>query len=360
MLKDPEKREIYDQYGEEAIKEGMGNGGGGGGMADLFEMMTGQRRGGGAPRERRGEDVVHKLKCTLAEMYKGGTRKLAMNRKTTCGPCSGTGTKSGRPATCQSCQGQGVVIKVRQMGPMIQQVQMACPECSGTGEMVAPGDRCEPCQGKKVVPERKVFEVNVEPGMKHGQKITLRGEAGVQQPGVLPGDLVFVLVQQEHAQFQRKATDLLFEKEITLAEALCGFTYTIDHLDGRQLVVSSPGGGEIVRPDDWVCVPDEGMPLHGRPFEKGNLYIHYQVKFPAALGADERAALGKLLSLGKQADVDMEAEMTEPVTSQVVRNMEEELKSRQAYFKRNRQAYDSDDGDDDMPRGGRRVQCAQS
>merc|ERR1719316_1006539 len=267
-------------------------------MADLFEMMTGQRRGGGAPRERRGEDVVHKLKCTLAEMYEGGTRKLAMNRKTTCGPCSGTGTKSGRPATCQSCQGQGVVIKVRQMGPMIQQVQMACPECSGTGEMVAPGDRCEPCQGKKVVPERKVFEVNVEPGMKHGQKITLRGEAGVQQPGVLPGDL------------------------------------------------------EIVRPDDWVCVPDEGMPLHGRPFEKGNLYIHYQVKFPAALGADERAALGKLLSLGKQADVDMEAEMTEPVTSQVVRNMEEELKSRQAYFKRNRQAYDSDDDDDDIPGGG--------
>ena len=168
-----------------------------------------------------------------------------------------------------------------------------------------------------------------------------------------------MLVQQEHAQFQRKATDLLFEKEITLAEALCGFTYTIDHLDGRQLVVSSPGDGEIVRPDDWVCVPDEGMPLHGRPFEKGNLYIHYQVKFPAALGADERAALGKLLSLGKQADVDMEAEMTEPVTSQVVRNMEEELKSRQSYFKRNRQAYDSDD-DDDMPRGGQRVQCAQS
>ena len=115
-----------------------------------------------------------------------------------------------------------------------------------------------------------------------------------------------------------------------------------------------------MRPDDWVCVPDEGMPLHGRPFEKGNLYIHYQVKFPAALGADERAALGKLLSLGKQADVDMEAEMTEPVTSQVVRNMEEELKSRQAYFKRNRQAYDSDDDDDDMPRGGQRVQCAQS
>merc|ERR1711871_728772 len=71
-------------------------------------------------------------------------------------------------------------------------------------------------------------------------------------------------------------------------------------------------------------------------------------------------ALGKLLSLGKQADVDMEHEMTEVVTSNVVRNMEEELKSRQAYFKRNRQAYDSDDDDDDMPRGGQRVQCAQS
>merc|ERR1712118_50030 len=135
---------------------------------------------------------------------------------------------------------------------------------------------------------------------------------------------------------------------------------TVPELTQQMFDAKNIGGGEIVRPDDWVCVPDEGMPLHGRPFEKGNLYIHYQVKFPAALGADERAALGKLLSLGKQADVDMEAEMTEPVTSQVVRNMEEELKSRQAYFKRNRQAYDSDDDDDDMPRGGQRVQCAQS
>merc|ERR1712091_507815 len=73
------------------------------------------------------------------------------------------------------------------MGPMIQQVQMACSECSGTGEMIATGDRCAPCQGKKVVPERKMFEINVEPGMKHGQKIVLRGRPGSNSRASSPG-----------------------------------------------------------------------------------------------------------------------------------------------------------------------------
>lgn len=59
---DPEKRKIYDEYGEDAIKEGMADrgGGGGGGMADIFDMFGG---GGGRSRERKADDVQHRLKC---------------------------------------------------------------------------------------------------------------------------------------------------------------------------------------------------------------------------------------------------------------------------------------------------------
>ena len=78
------------QYGEDAIKEGMGGGGGGppGGMSDLFDMLSGGGRGGGRQRERRGENVVHRLKVSLEEVYNGGTRSSSAAALTQSEGCS--------------------------------------------------------------------------------------------------------------------------------------------------------------------------------------------------------------------------------------------------------------------------------
>lgn len=76
--------------------------------------------------------------------------------------------------------------------------------------------------------------------MKHGEKITLRGEAGCPEPSVLPGDVVFVLEQKEHRFFKRinqAPPDLILQKTITLSEALCGLHFHIRHLDNRVLQV---------------------------------------------------------------------------------------------------------------------------
>ena len=88
------------QYGEDAIKEGMGSGGGGGGMGDIFDMLSGGGRRQ-QPRERRGENVVHRLKVSLEEMYSGGVRKLSLSRNIKCDTCSGSGTKSGKRYQCE-------------------------------------------------------------------------------------------------------------------------------------------------------------------------------------------------------------------------------------------------------------------
>jgi DnaJ family protein A protein 2 len=54
---------------------GGGGGGMGGGMDGLFEMfMGGGGRGGGRPRERKSEDVVHKLTVSLEDVYTGTTK----------------------------------------------------------------------------------------------------------------------------------------------------------------------------------------------------------------------------------------------------------------------------------------------
>ena len=90
------------------------------------------------------------------------------------------------------------MMRVQQLGPgMIQQMQVRCPECAGQGKQFK--------KGVKVVKERKILEVHVEKGMKHGQKITFAGEAD-ESPGVLAGDVVFVVQQKDHELFKRKST----------------------------------------------------------------------------------------------------------------------------------------------------------
>lgn len=88
------------------------------------------------------------------------------------------GSKSGESRKCTGCQGSGMKVSIRQLGPsMIQQMQHPCNECKGTGETISDDDRCPQCKGEKVVPEKKVLEIIVEKGMQNGQKITFPGEA---------------------------------------------------------------------------------------------------------------------------------------------------------------------------------------
>ena len=111
VLSDPEKREIYDQYGEEGLKEGMG-GGGGGSPFDIFEAMFGGNPfgpGGGGrssrSRQRKGEDVVHGLKVSLEDLYNGVTKKLSLAKNVLCPKCDGKGSKSGARVTAGRARG---------------------------------------------------------------------------------------------------------------------------------------------------------------------------------------------------------------------------------------------------------------
>jgi DnaJ family protein A protein 2 len=97
VLSDREKRELYDKYGEDGIKEGGGHGHGGG-MEDLLGGLFGGRGGGGGrgpTGPKKGKPVMHPLKCTLEEIYAGKTTKIAVNRERICVPCKGLGGKEG-------------------------------------------------------------------------------------------------------------------------------------------------------------------------------------------------------------------------------------------------------------------------
>jgi DnaJ family protein A protein 2 len=199
ILSDPEKRALYDKYGLEGVEGDVPSQGG----EDLFSMFFGGGGGRrGPPAVRKGPSTQHPLKVSLEDLYNGKTVKLAINRKVIVGEVK----------ECERCGGQGAVLELRQIGPgMVTQMQRACSSCQGQGTMA------------KTKSERKVVEVHIEKGAQHNQKITFRGMAD-EMPGRETGDVQFIVQEKDHEVFKRKGADLLLMKDVSLNQALTGFS----------------------------------------------------------------------------------------------------------------------------------------
>jgi len=354
VLSDPEKKGIYDKYGEEGLKEGAGPGFD---HEDLFSFFGfpfgGSRKGGGPPRKRKGKDAMSAYPVSLEDLYLGKETKFQIEKTILCPSCKGKGSAKPNSVTkCQSCEGSGVTITMKPLGfGMVQQLQERCRQCGGEGEVIKAKDRCKKCQGNKVSEESKTLDVFIDKGMQHGQKIVFK-EEGDQLPDIIPGDVILVLQQKEHPVFKRDGDDLVIEKTILLSEALCGFKFTVTQLDGRILLIKSRDK-EIVRPGDIKSVEGEGMPHHKNPTHKGNLLIKFNIEFPQ--DGSITSASTKLLAqaLPKAKDVSISADAEECYVSSF--NVQSNGNGR----RRNREAYDDEGSSGDENPGGPGVACHQ-
>jgi len=356
-LSDSEKRNLYDQAGEQGLKEGGRGGGMGGDPFDIFNMFFG---GGGGRRERgprRGKDVVHQLTVTLEQLYNGCTRKLALQKKVLCNKCDGKGIKpeysDRRDAEydCNTCHGSGTQMRLRQLGPgMMQQIQTVCSRCEGKGHIMNPKFICAACRGEKTKKERKILEINVDKGMAEGEKITFRGE-GDQDPNIEPGDVVIILIEKEHDVYKRSGNDLLLNMEVDLVDALCGMKREIVTLDDRVLHLTTLPG-EIIRHGDLKMVKGEGMPTKGDPFNKGRLVIKFsEIKFPSKEWADENAHV-----LAQMASLLPKRTTQQPKSTDTTEEhfLEDYVQSKDRY--RSGATHDSSDDEGHGPHG-QGVQC---
>jgi len=353
ILSNPEKRRLYDQAGEQGIKEG---GSGGGGFSsnpmDIFDMFFGGGdpfgRGGGRRGPRRTKNLVHQLSVSLEDMYNGTVRKLALQKNVICDSCDGIGGKAGAVQKCPNCRGTGMQVRIQQLGPgMMQQIQSMCQECHGEGERVDPKLRCKKCNGRKVNRERKILEVSVDKGMEDGQKVTFSGE-GDQEPGLEPGDIIIVLDEKAHSLYKRNGSDLVMKMDISLTEALTGLRKVIKTLDDRSLVIQTVRG-EVIKPGDLKQVPGEGMPQYRNPFEKGRLIIQFNVVFPNNLEPSVAESLAGILPPAEEPMIpddhdEVDLNDFDPETDRQNQN--------------HRHQYDEDDEGHAHHGGGPGVQCA--
>lgn len=374
VLADAKKREIYDQGGEEAIKEGGSGGGGGHNPMDIFNMFFGAgggRRGHDGPQK--GKDVVHQLSVTLEELYNGNTRKLALKKKVLCSACEGRGGKEGAVQKCDGCRGSGMQVRIQQIAPgMVQQIQSVCGKCEGQGERISDKDRCKTCNGKKTSQQREILEVHVDKGMKDGQQIRFAGQ-GDQEPGIEAGDVIIVLDEEKHERFERKGQDLYLKMDLSLTEALCGCQKAVTTLDKRPLVLALIPG-EVITTGDFKCVLGEGMPMYKNPFEKGRLVIQFNVVFPPDnwISSEKLAELEKLLPPRVDCKIPMDAEECELQRFDPTQQQRDRRGSSQRGGGRGHAHHpfahmmgghghggdDSDDEDGGAGMGGQRVQCA--
>ncbi|KAI5481075.1 molecular chaperone DnaJ [Pseudohyphozyma bogoriensis] len=315
ILSDDKKRADFDRYGAASQQQGFDSeayaratssfgggfgdffgGGGGGAQSDLFESLFGSAfrgAGGGArPGQARpgqsqpiGEDIEVSLSIPFIDAAKGTTRTVATTPVVDCPTCEGSGLKAGaKKTTCGVCHGSGTRTFTIQSG---FQMASTCNACGGTGEQAPPGANCGGCAGVGKVRERKTVEVEVPPGVDNGMKIRVsgKGDAPIGGKG-RSGDLFVRINVLPSKVFTRQGSNLYQEVGVPFYTAILGGRARVATLD-QDVEVKVPNGTQ----------PGEEMVLRGRGVKKlykeeyGDLVVKFGIQMPRSLSAAQRRIL---------------------------------------------------------------------
>ena len=302
VLRDPEKRQIYDRYGIEGLK-GTGFTGFRGfedifsSFGDIFEDFFGF----GTPRRRRtaarpGADLRYDMKIPFEEAAFGKETEVEILKRVLCDVCSGTGAQSGtHPSQCPSCRGTGQVT--RSQGFFT--ISTPCPQCSGEGKIIS--FPCTQCKGLGAVKKGKKLHIKIPAGVDTGSKLRLRGEGEEGEKGGPPGDLFIFLYVEPHEFFTREGDDILCQIPISFPQATLGREVEVPTLNGNKKLTIPKGteSGEVFR------VKGEGFPRM-RTHSRGDLMVQVIVRTPKNLSKEQEELLREFEGLSMKKEKEEE------------------------------------------------------
>ncbi len=256
VLSNPQKRQMYDQFGT-VDPSGAGFGGGpfGGGngyysystsdfgdfgdLGDIFSSFFGGGFGGQRSSSRRnngprkGEDLNIGIDISFEESFLGVEKEIVVTRQETCSHCNGTGAKKGtNPIKCPTCNGTGQVTSFQNTILGRVQTRRTCSDCHGTGEIIK--EPCENCHGKGTVRKSPKVKIKIPAGINDNQTVVLRGEGNPGIKGGPAGDLYITVRVKRSAIYRREGNNVYCDIPVTITQATLGAELEIPMVDGSK------------------------------------------------------------------------------------------------------------------------------
>ena len=258
-------------------------------MEDIFsqfgDIFGGGFSGGGFGQRGRGQRVVKgsnlrvRMKLSLEEIAEGVEKQLKLSKLV-----RGKGSEYG---TCRTCNGSGQVTRVQSTFIGHMQTVTTCPTCGGMGQTVS--KRAPGSDEHGLVREEAVVTVKIPAGVEEGMQLNISGMGNEAPAGGVPGDLLVVIEEENHADLKRDGNDLHYEAFISMVDAALGASIEVPLVKGKAKVKVEPG----TQSNHTLRLKGKGLPSvnhHGT----GDLFVHLIVWTPSDLTREERGALEKL------------------------------------------------------------------
>lgn len=260
-LSDPDKKRHYDNpnqmpnfgaFHEENIFE------------HLFKNMN-MNMNVNANRQIKRENHIYKLNISLREVYKGISKTLKVTLNKICFDCQ---------ITCRYCNGSGMIFRLHQMGPLIQQMQSTCNICYGTGSIINNNNiSCQLCKGNGNYITDETIKIEVPKCTHNGHRIVFSklGEQAKTKDDE-PGDFIVEITVDEDPYFIRENNNLIFKVKLTLVETFLGKDVIVPHFDEHFNVNTNVFG--IINPNKRYHIKGKGL------CSSGDLIFVFEVTYP--------------------------------------------------------------------------------
>lgn len=303
VLSDDKKRQMYDQYGADAVRGGGPGGMGGGGFSSMEDALNAFRgafggQGGGGESifdslfgfgsegqesgARQGASKKINLTITFNEAVRGVEKEVMLTTYVNCPRCDGSGAASPSSVkTCSRCHGRGQTHQTRGFFSMTT----TCAQCQGTGKMIS--DYCPECSGAGRIKKKEKVSIKIPAGVDNGMRLRMAGHGDAGQAGGPAGDLYVFLSVEPHAIFERQGDDVIIELPVSFTEAALGCKKEIPTPRGSSARITIPEGtqaGKVLR------VRGEGFRnVHGQG--EGDLLVNIVVETPVNLTDKQKTLL---------------------------------------------------------------------
>lgn len=293
VLRDPNKRNIYNQFGHQGL-EGSGFSGFGGfedifaSFGDIFEDFFGfgRSRQSGS-RIRRGSDLRYDMTLSFMEAAFGTETAIDVTKADVCPECNGSGCEPGtQPETCSQCRGTGQLSRTQGFFT----VRTTCHACNGSGQMIL--HPCKHCGAAGQVAISKKVAVKIPAGVDTGSRLRLTGEGEAGQYGGPSGDLYVFIHVEPHEFFERNNNDVICRIPITFIQAALGGKVKVPTLTGEKSVEIKKG----IQPGDLVRLRGEGIPSL-RYGNRGDQIIQWDIRTPTHLNKKQEELLREFAKL---------------------------------------------------------------